>query len=80
MSAPLPELAGVPERHYDLIAAFDVIEHIDDDHAALASIATRLKPRRQIRDDRPRAPVDVVGARRRQPPQAPLFEARRSGG
>jgi SAM-dependent methyltransferase len=44
MSAPLPELAGVPERHYDLIGAFDVIEHIDDDQAALASIAARLKP------------------------------------
>jgi SAM-dependent methyltransferase len=44
MSAPLPELAGVPERRYDLIGAFDVIEHIDDDRAALASIATRLKP------------------------------------
>jgi len=44
MSAPLPELAGVPERHYDLIGAFDVIEHIDDDQAALASIARRLKP------------------------------------
>jgi SAM-dependent methyltransferase len=44
MSAPLPELAGVPDRHYDLIGAFDVIEHIDDDVAALASIATKLKP------------------------------------
>jgi SAM-dependent methyltransferase len=44
MSSPLPELAGVPERHYDLIGAFDVIEHIDDDEAALASIATKLKP------------------------------------
>lgn len=44
MSAPLPELAGVPDRHYDLIGAFDVIEHIDDDQAALASIARRLKP------------------------------------
>jgi SAM-dependent methyltransferase len=44
MSSPLPELAGVPDRHYDLIGAFDVIEHIDDDHAALASIATKLKP------------------------------------
>ena len=44
MSAPLPELAGVPERHYDLVGAFDVIEHIDDDRAALVSIATRLKP------------------------------------
>ena len=43
MSAPLPELAGVPDRHYDLVGAFDVIEHIDDDAAALASIATKLK-------------------------------------
>ena len=34
MSDPLPELAGVPDRHYDLIAALDVIEHIDDDRAA----------------------------------------------
>jgi SAM-dependent methyltransferase len=45
MSAPLPELAGVPDGHYDLIGAFDVIEHIDDDCAAVASIATKLKPR-----------------------------------
>jgi SAM-dependent methyltransferase len=44
MSAPLPELAGVPERGYDLIGAFDVIEHIDDDRAAVASIASKLKP------------------------------------
>jgi SAM-dependent methyltransferase len=44
LSAPLPELAGVPEAHYDMIAALDVIEHIDDDAAALASIARRLKP------------------------------------
>jgi SAM-dependent methyltransferase len=44
MSAPLPELAGVPDRHYDLIGAFDVIEHIDDDRASIASIAAKLKP------------------------------------
>ena len=43
MSAPLPELAGVRNRYYDVIAAFDVIEHIDDDSAALAAIATKLK-------------------------------------
>jgi SAM-dependent methyltransferase len=43
MSAPLPELDGVPDRHYDLIGAFDVIEHIGDDHAALESIASKLK-------------------------------------
>ena len=44
MSAPLPELSGVAEGHYDMIGAFDVIEHIADDDAALASIARRLKP------------------------------------
>jgi len=43
MSAPLPELAGVRDRAYDLIAALDVIEHIDDDGAALAAIAGKLK-------------------------------------
>jgi SAM-dependent methyltransferase len=43
MSSPLPELSGVPDRHYDLIGTFDVIEHIDDDRAALASIAGKLK-------------------------------------
>jgi SAM-dependent methyltransferase len=44
MSAPLPGLAGVKKAHYDLVAALDVIEHIDEDRAALASIAARLKP------------------------------------
>ena len=44
MRAPLPEIADVRDKHYDLIGAFDVIEHIDDDHAAVASIATKLKP------------------------------------
>ncbi|MGE5561986.1 MAG: class I SAM-dependent methyltransferase [Bacillota bacterium] len=44
MSTPLPELAGVPDRHYDLIAALDVIEHIDNDHAAVSAIAAKLKP------------------------------------
>lgn len=44
LSAPLPELAGVPKRHFDLVGAFDVIEHIEDDAAALGAIATCLKP------------------------------------
>ncbi|HEY8433748.1 MAG TPA: methyltransferase domain-containing protein [Sphingomicrobium sp.] len=44
MSTPLPELAGVRDHHYDLIGAFDVIEHIDDDDAAVAAIAAKLKP------------------------------------
>ena len=44
LDSPLPQLAGVPEAHYDLIAALDVIEHIDDDNSAVAAIASRLKP------------------------------------
>ena len=43
-SAPLPDLTGVPEGAFDMIASLDVIEHIEDDAAALASIARRLKP------------------------------------
>jgi SAM-dependent methyltransferase len=43
MKSPLPEMKGVRKAHYDLIGAFDVIEHIDDDVTALASIAQRLK-------------------------------------
>ncbi len=44
LSAPLPELTGVRRGTYDLIAALDVVEHVDDDAAALAAIAERLKP------------------------------------
>lgn len=43
-SARLPELAGIRAKQYDLIAALDVIEHIDDDGAALEAIAAKLKP------------------------------------
>jgi SAM-dependent methyltransferase len=43
-SAPLPELAGVPAGHFDMVGSFDVIEHIEDDRAALAGIARCLKP------------------------------------
>jgi len=44
MRSPLPELSEVADKSYDLIGAFDVIEHIDDDQAALAAIASKLKP------------------------------------
>ncbi len=43
-SAPLPELPGVPNGHYDLIAVLDVVEHIADDVAALAAMRARLAP------------------------------------
>lgn len=40
----LPGLEGVCEGHYDLVALLDVLEHVEDDRAALASIARRLTP------------------------------------
>ena len=39
-----PSSSEFPTQGYDLIGAFDVIEHIDDDRAGIASIATKLKP------------------------------------
>jgi SAM-dependent methyltransferase len=42
--SPLPELTGVPDASYDLIALLDVLEHIEGDRAALASIKTKLRP------------------------------------
>ena len=43
-TAPLPELTGVDEGAYDLVALLDVLEHVEEDEAALASIARKLKP------------------------------------
>lgn len=43
-NAPLPELPGVAEGAYDLVALLDVLEHVDADREALISIARRLKP------------------------------------
>jgi SAM-dependent methyltransferase len=43
-TAPLPELVGVEPGSYDLVAVLDVIEHVEDDVAALQAIATALKP------------------------------------
>jgi len=43
-AAPLPELSGVDRGAFDLIAVLDVVEHIEDDVAALKAMATCLKP------------------------------------
>ena len=43
-TAPLPELTGVPRGAYDLVAVLDVIEHVENDVAALSAIAECLKP------------------------------------
>ena len=43
-SSPLPELAGVADNSYDMVAVLDVIEHVEDDVAALKAISRVLKP------------------------------------
>ncbi len=43
-AAPLPALTGVRRGHYDLIAVLDVVEHIEDDVAALAAMRECLAP------------------------------------
>lgn len=42
--APLPILPGVPHGAYDLIAVLDVVEHIENDVAALKAMAACLTP------------------------------------
>jgi len=46
--APLPELTGVPDRTYDLIALLDVLEHVDNRTESLRSMATKLTPNGKI--------------------------------
>ncbi|MBN8809434.1 MAG: class I SAM-dependent methyltransferase [Sphingomonas sp.] len=42
--APLPALPGITRGAYDMIAVLDVVEHIDDDVAALRAMKDCLKP------------------------------------
>lgn len=42
--ATLPELEGIDDGAYDLVALLDVLEHVDDDRAALAAIGRKLRP------------------------------------
>ena len=48
INAPLPELHGVPDAAYDLIAILDVIEHIEEDVAGLAALKRKLRPGARI--------------------------------
>jgi SAM-dependent methyltransferase len=43
-AAPLPELTGVERGAYDMVAVLDVVEHIQDDVAALKAMKDCLKP------------------------------------
>ena len=44
LAARLPELDGIAERHYHLIALLDVLEHVEDDRSALAALPAKLAP------------------------------------
>jgi SAM-dependent methyltransferase len=43
-AARLPELHDIADAAFDMVAILDVLEHVEDDVAALKSIARRLKP------------------------------------
>ncbi len=47
-ASPLPELSGVVDQSYDMVAILDVLEHVEDDRAALMAIAKRLRERGKI--------------------------------
>lgn len=40
----LPDALGVPDHSYDLVVMLDVLEHIEDDAAALEQVRRTLKP------------------------------------
>ena len=42
-TAPLPDLPGVPDASYDLVALLDVLEHVEDDLGALMGIRRTLR-------------------------------------
>ena len=44
LDARFPDLAGVERGGYDLVAALDVIEHVEDDIGALAAMRGLLRP------------------------------------
>jgi len=85
MDAPLPELTGVEEQAYDLIAILDVLEHVEADEAALLSIAQRLKPGGRILITVPAHPWmwsahDVVNHHKRRYTKATLKAVIREAG
>lgn len=83
--APLPALEGVARGAYDLVAVLDVIEHIDDDVAALKAMADCLKPGGKILIAVPAHPWmwsahDVVNHHKRRYTKATLDAAIRAAG
>ena len=51
---------NIQEESFDLIALFDVLEHIDDDHTAVAALRRLLTPGGRTDDHGPRPALSVV--------------------
>ena len=84
-AAPLPVLPGVERGAYDLIAVLDVVEHIEDDVAALKAMAGCLKPGGKILITVPAhqwmwSAHDVVNHHHRRYSKATLVRAIRAAG
>ncbi len=85
LDAPLPELPGVEDCAYDLVACLDVIEHVVEDKAALSSIAGKLRPEGRVLITVPAFPWmwsahDVVNHHQRRYTRATLTELVRGAG
>lgn len=79
-SAPLPQLEGIARGAYDLVAVLDVVEHVEDDVAALRAMADCLAPGGKILITVPAHPWmwsahDVVNHHHRRYTKATLVEA-----
>jgi SAM-dependent methyltransferase len=84
-AAPLPELTGVAPGSYDMIAVLDVVEHVEQDVAALKAMAERLKPGGKILITVPAhqwmwSAHDVVNHHKRRYSKATLTAALRQAG
>ena len=83
--APLPALTGVERGAYDLVAVLDVVEHVEDDVAALKGMAEVLKPGGAILVTVPAHPWmwsahDTVNHHHRRYSKATLDQAIRAAG
>jgi SAM-dependent methyltransferase len=73
------------DRTFDLVAAFDIVEHVDDDEAALAELARVTAPMSSVLLSAPLHPSrwtkfdDLVGHRRRYEPGDLLSKLARRG-
>lgn len=84
-SAPLPELGDIERHAYDMVAVLDVVEHIDQDVAALKAMAECLKPGGKILITVPAhqwmwSAHDVVNHHKRRYSKRTLTEALKAAG